>query len=193
MSKNSYLRKCCAQISKIVFPVDLTVLRLITTIWAKMSQISYFRSHKITNRVLSLIDRFSAYYNCMNKNVTKLISPRILCTVITSRVFSWFDHFTAYYNCLSKNVTNLISSRVLCTSITNRVFSWFERFTAYYNCMSKNVKKLIFAQGLLLCKGFKKVFLSDLKVLRFITTVWVKLSQDSYLCEFWHKYHKSCF
>ena len=43
MSQNSYLRKFCAQVSKVVFLADLTVLRLITTAWTKMSQNSYLR------------------------------------------------------------------------------------------------------------------------------------------------------
>ena len=43
MSQNSYLREFCALISQIVFLADLTVLRLIKTVWAKMSQNSYLR------------------------------------------------------------------------------------------------------------------------------------------------------
>ena len=38
MSENSYLRDFCAQISQNVFLADFTVLRLNTTVWAKMSQ-----------------------------------------------------------------------------------------------------------------------------------------------------------
>ena len=38
MSQNLYLREFYAQVSQIVFFTDLTVLRLITTVWAKMSQ-----------------------------------------------------------------------------------------------------------------------------------------------------------
>ena len=43
MSQNSYLREFCAVMSQIVFLADLTVLRLITTVWAKMSKNSYLR------------------------------------------------------------------------------------------------------------------------------------------------------
>ena len=43
MSQNSYLREFCAQVSQIVFLVDLTVLRLITTVWRKISQNFYLR------------------------------------------------------------------------------------------------------------------------------------------------------
>ena len=41
MSQKSYLREFCAQVSQIVFLVDLTVLRLITTVWGKLSQNLY--------------------------------------------------------------------------------------------------------------------------------------------------------
>ena len=44
MSKNvtkSYLHEFCAQVSQNVFLADLIVLRLNTTVWAKMSQNSY--------------------------------------------------------------------------------------------------------------------------------------------------------
>ena len=35
MSENSYLREFCAQVSQIVFLADLTVLRIVSTVWAK--------------------------------------------------------------------------------------------------------------------------------------------------------------
>ena len=124
----------CTSITNRVSSADLTVLRLIRTVWAKMSQKSYLREFyatTITNRVLSWFDRFTAYYNCMSENITKLISPRVLFTSVTSRVLSWFDRFRAFHNCMNKNIIKLISPRVLCTSIKNRVPSWFDRFTAY--------------------------------------------------------------
>ena len=43
MSQISYLNELCAQISQIVFLADLTVLRLIATVWEKMSENSYLR------------------------------------------------------------------------------------------------------------------------------------------------------
>ena len=149
MSRNSYLHEICAQVTQIVFLADLTILRLLTTVSEKLSENSYLREF--------WFDRFMAKYNCMRENVAKFISPRVVCTNITNRVLSWFDRFTAYYYCmnkkfkkthistsfvhnqrfrasyqtLNKNVRKLISPRVLCTSVTNRVFSWFDRFTAY--------------------------------------------------------------
>ena len=41
MSQNSYLREFCAQVSQIVFLADLTVLRLIRTVWVKKLQNAY--------------------------------------------------------------------------------------------------------------------------------------------------------
>ena len=43
MSQNSYLREFCGQVSQIVFLADLTVLRLIRTVWVKKLQNSYLR------------------------------------------------------------------------------------------------------------------------------------------------------
>ena len=43
MSQNSSLREFCAQVSQIVFIADLTILRLNTTVSAKMSPNSYLR------------------------------------------------------------------------------------------------------------------------------------------------------
>ena len=37
------------------------------------------------------------------------------------------------------------------------------------------------------------VFLAYLTVLRFITSLWAEMSEDSYLCDFSAKYHKWCF
>ena len=81
---------------KSCFFAYLTILRLITTVWPEMSENSYlhhFSAQVITNRVLRLFDRFTAYYNCMTWIVRKLISPPFQCTSITNRVLSKFDCF----------------------------------------------------------------------------------------------------
>ena len=83
-----------------------------------------FQCTSITNRVLSLFDRFTTYYNCMTWNVRKLISPPFQCTSITNRSLSLFDRFTTYYNCMTWNVRKLISPPFQCTSITNRVLTY---------------------------------------------------------------------
>ena len=43
MSHNSYLRDFIAQVSQIVFLTYLTVIRSITTVLPKISEISFFR------------------------------------------------------------------------------------------------------------------------------------------------------
>ena len=98
MWKDSYLREFIAQISQSVFLADLTVLRIITTVWEKnftklISPLVLCTS--LPNRVLSWFDRFTSYYNCMKENVTKVIFARVLCTSVTNRVHCWFDRSTA--------------------------------------------------------------------------------------------------
>ena len=83
---------------------------------------------------------------------------------------------------MSKNVRRLISPQVLCTSITNRVLSWFGRFTAYYYCMRKKIHKTHISTSFV-HKSSKIVLLADLTVLLLITTVWRKMSPNSYLRE----------
>ena len=76
MWENSYLHHFSAQVSQIVFLAYLTVLRLITTVWPKMSENSYLHhfSAQVSQIVFfSLFDRFTTYYNCMTWNVGKLI------------------------------------------------------------------------------------------------------------------------
>ena len=67
-SKISIIRDFNAQVSPIVFSAHLTVLRLVTTVWEKTLKnlISpWVQCTSIKNRVLSSLDRFTVYYNCM--------------------------------------------------------------------------------------------------------------------------------
>ena len=167
MSQNSYLREFCAQVEKIVFLADLTVLRLIRILWAKMSQthISASSVHKFHRSCLKLIwplcgllelyeqkghkTHISAsFVHKYHKSCSYLIwpfygflllyeqkchkiSPRVLCTSVTNRVLSWLDRFTPFYNCMKKIIIKVISPRDLFTNVTNRVLNWFDRFTVY--------------------------------------------------------------
>ena len=86
-------------VSQIASLPDLTVLRLNTTVWEKMSQNSYL--HELCTQITQIV--FLADLTVLRlittvwaKNLKKLISPQVLCTTITKRVFSWFDRFTAY-------------------------------------------------------------------------------------------------
>ena len=98
MSQNSYLREFCEQVSQIVFFVYLTILELFTTIKGKMSQNSYLREFcEQVSQIVFLVDLtvLRLFTTVLKKNVTKLISPRALCTSITKRDFSGFERFTA--------------------------------------------------------------------------------------------------
>ena len=81
MSQNLYLPEFIEQVSQIVFLAYLTVLGLITTVWGKMSQISYLREfiEQVSQIVfLAYFDRSRAFYHYIKKNVTKVISTRVL-------------------------------------------------------------------------------------------------------------------
>ena len=69
MSENSYLRQLSVQVSQFLFLSALSLLRLITTVWAKMAGNSYLRelSAQVSQIVvLADIECFTAYFNCMN-------------------------------------------------------------------------------------------------------------------------------
>ena len=122
----------------------MTVLRLIPTVWDKTSNIlksSWVQCRKITNPVLSPIDRFTASYNCLSLKLQNLIFREF--SAQASQIVFWaqFDRFTAYYNCMRYDFKNLISPWIQCTSITNRVPSSFDRFTAYYNMYEIKLQK----------------------------------------------------
>ena len=89
MSENSYLQEFCAQVSQIVFLADLTVSRLITIYEQKCHENSYLREFSAqVSQIMFLVDLtvFAAYNNCMSENVTKHLSPRVLCTSVRNRV-----------------------------------------------------------------------------------------------------------
>ena len=67
ISKNSYLREFCEQVSQLVFFADLTVLQLIKTIWGKMSQILYLP--EFIEQVSQIV--FLAYFTVLGLFTTK--------------------------------------------------------------------------------------------------------------------------
>ena len=98
MSENSYLRNITAHVSQIVFLASLTVLRLITTVGPETTQNSYLRhvNANVSQIVfLAYSTALKAYYNSMNLNLRKHVSPRFQCKSITNRVLSLFDRFAA--------------------------------------------------------------------------------------------------
>ena len=102
-----------------------------------------FQCTSITNRVLNLFDRFTAYYNWMTWNVNKThisaISVHKYHKSCSQLIWPLYGLLQLY----EWNLRKLVSPRFQCRSITNRVLSLFDRFTAYYNCMTWNVRKLI--------------------------------------------------
>ena len=111
----------------------------------------------------------------MSKNVTKLISPRVLCTSFTNRVLRLFDCFKVFYNCMSENITKLNSPRVLCTSIKNRAPYSIERLTVFYTIWTKMSQNSYIRE--FYSQVSKIVFVADLTVLSLIRTVSSKMSK----------------
>ena len=89
---------------------------------AQVSQISpQVLWTSITNRVFSWFDHFKAYYNCISKNVTRLINPRVLCKSFTNRYLYWFSVsrlITAVWTKMSQNSY----LREFCAQVSQLVF-----------------------------------------------------------------------
>ena len=182
------------RISQIVFLADLTVLRLIATVWkiSKFSQNSYLREFCAqVSQIVFLADFavFRLITTVWAKKYTKLISPRVLCTSSLSWFYvlrvelSWFDCFTAYYNCMKENVTKKSDLRKFCVQVSQLVFladlTILRLNTTVWAKMSQNSYLREFC-----AKVSRNVFLADLTVLRLITTVWTKMSENSYFRDF---------
>ena len=126
----------------------------------------------------------------MSKNITKLISPRVLCTSIKNRVPSWFDVLRLITIVRAKMSQNSYL-REYCAQVSQIVFladfTVLGLFTTAWGKLSQNSFLHEFC-----AQVSQIVFVADLIVLRLFTTVWAKMSQNSYLREFVHNYHKSC-
>ena len=75
ISENSYLHHFSAQVSQIVFLANLTVLQAYYNCmrWNLRKLVSpRFHCRSITNRVLSLFDHFTAYYNCRKTQISAI-------------------------------------------------------------------------------------------------------------------------
>ena len=98
MSQKWNICQFCAQVSQNVLLADLTVLQLITTVWAKMSQNSCLgefcaqASQFVFLVDLTVLRLITTVWRKISQN---FISLRVLCTSITNRVLCWFDRFTA--------------------------------------------------------------------------------------------------
>ena len=136
----------------------------------------------IKNRVLSWFDRFSFFYNCMRKNITKVISPRV--SSLMSQIVFLTDLTVLPFN---KTVWAKLSKysylREFCALMSQIVFLadltvlrlirtlWARTSqNSYLHEISAQVSNV--------------VFLAILIVLRLFNTVWAKMLQNSYLREF---------
>ena len=121
--------------------------------------------------------QISAYYNCINWNVRKLISSQFQCTSITKFFLSLLDHFTAYYNSMSdisehsylSDFSAQISQIVLSASLTV-----LRLITTVWPEMTENTYLRDFS-----AQVSQIFFLPYLTVLRLITTVWHEMSENS--------------
>ena len=131
MSQNSYLREFCAQVSQIVFLADLTVLRLITTVWAKISQKSYLLEFCSLKSQIEFLTSLTVlpFIKTVWAKISQNSYLREFCV---SQIV-----LTEWPSTLTVCVTKLISSSVHKWQI---VFL-LDRFTAYYNCMRSSFKK----------------------------------------------------
>ena len=143
----SYHRELSGQVSQILIPAHLTVLRLITTVWAESSNNSYLRdfSSQLSQivfwahlTVLGLITTF------MSKNFKNLIiyvsSVHKYHKSCSEPIWPFYGLFTTVWAITSKmSYVREFQS----TSIKNRVLCPLDRFTSCKNCMSKNFQNLI--------------------------------------------------
>ena len=110
-----------------------------------------FQCTSITNRVLSLFDRFTAYYNCMTWNYLRHLSAQV-----TNRNVRKLHlvHNSANFSAQVSQIVSENSYLLHFPSIIDRFTSYltaifyvfsslFDRLTAYYNCITWNVRKFI--------------------------------------------------
>ena len=78
MSQSSYLREFCAQVSQIVFLADLTVLRLITTVWVKFNKTHIREFWAQVSQIVFLADMTVLYgllqlyeWNCHKTHISR--------------------------------------------------------------------------------------------------------------------------
>ena len=129
--KDSSLREFCAQVSQIVFLADLTVLRLIKTVWAKISQNLYLRefyaqvSQSVFLADLTVLRFVTTVWAKLSQNsYVQEFCSQVSKTVLLADLTVLQLVRTVWAKLSSK----LISPRVLCRSIIYHVLSWFDRF-----------------------------------------------------------------
>ena len=165
---------------------QLTVLRLVTTIWAINFQnviSSGVECTGITNPFPCSFDGFAAYYNCMSLIFKLLISPWLSADIYhkSCSELNW-----PFYGLLQHYEQKLQKSHIYLSSVHKYHKScslpigpffrlvrtvWVKTFKiSYLQESSAQVSQIVFP--------------AHLTVLRVITTVWIKTSKMSYLRDF---------
>ena len=177
-----------------MFLADLSVFRLITIVWAKLSQNSYLRelcaqvSQIVFLADLTVLRLIATLWAKISKNS---YNHEFCAQVSQIPVFTWFDRFTASYNYMSNTLTKRISPRVLCKSITKCVPSWFDHFTDYYNFLNKNVTRLISRR--VLCTSVLKSCSQLVWPFYGLLQLYEEKCHKTHIsASSVHKYHKSC-
>ena len=162
----------------------LTVLRIITTLWHKMSENSYL--HHFSAQVSQIV--FLAYLTVLRlfttvwptENVRKLLSPPFQCTSITKRFLSLFDRFTTYYNCMTWNVRKI--------SVHKYHKSCFSLISPFNGLLQPYDLK--FSENSYLCHfsaPFQCTSITNRVLSLFVLQLYDLKCQKTYL----HKYHKA--
>ena len=119
-----------------------------------------FQCTSITNRVLSLFDCFTTYYNCMTWNVRKLISPPFHCTSITNRVFRLISPFNGLLQHYDLKFSENSYFRHFSAQVSQIVFLAYLTVLRLFTTVwpTENVRKLLFPP--FQCTSITKRFVS---------------------------------
>ena len=133
LSQNSYDHRVrCTNIRNLswfdrllIWPCSyLTVLRLLQQYEIKMSQnwnLCQFCAQVSQNVFFSWFDRFTAYYNCLSKNVTKLMS-REFCAQASQIVFLVDLTVLRLITTVWRKMSQISYLRELCAQVSQNVF-----------------------------------------------------------------------
>ena len=145
----------------------------------------------ITNRFLSLIDRFTAYYSCMSRNLKKLVSPRFQCTSITNQ-FSYL--IWLFYGLLQLYDLKCQKTHISAISVHKYHKSFFVAYltvlrliTTLWRELSENSYLRDFS-----AQVSQIVFLAYLTFLRLDLTENCMISVESQISEIWLLRYLNC-
>ena len=164
-----------------MFSAHLTILRLITTLWAKFSKISYLRefSAQVSQLVFWAPLTVLRLITTVWAKISRISYLSDVCAKsITNRVITSFDRYTAYFNHMSYNFKKLISPQDQCRSITNRVLAHLTVF--WLNTLNE----LELRKSHISVRSVHKYHKADLNVLRIIANVWARTSKIFYFADF---------